>query len=69
VPRRQQREPVTLREHAGLPSAVALAGTDLLIADAGNNRVIGMPQQAGAYVHMSANRVLGQDRLTPSPST
>ena len=44
-----------------LPSAVALAGTDLLIADAGNNRVIGMPQQAGAYT--SANRVLGQDRM------
>jgi uncharacterized protein (TIGR03437 family) len=43
------------------PSAVALAGTDLLIADAGNNRVIGMPQQAGAYT--SANRVLGQDRM------
>jgi uncharacterized protein (TIGR03437 family) len=44
-----------------LPSAAALAGTDLLIADAGNNRVIGMPQQAGTYV--SANRVLGQDRF------
>ena len=44
-----------------VPVAVALAGTDLLIADAGNNRVIGMPQQAGAYV--SANRVLGQDRF------
>ena len=44
-----------------LPSAAALAGTDLLIADAGNNRVIGMPQQAGAYA--SANRVLGQDRF------
>ena len=44
-----------------LPSAAALAGTDLLIADAGNNRVIGIPQQAGAYV--SANRVLGQDRF------
>src|SRR5271157_1803770 len=44
-----------------VPSAVALAGTDLLIADAGNNRVLGMPQQAGAYV--SANRVLGQDRF------
>lgn len=43
------------------PVAVALAGTDLLIADAGNNRVIGMPQQAGAYT--SANRVLGQDRM------
>ena len=46
------------------PVAVALAGTDLLIADAGNNRVIGMPQQGGAYVStMSANRVLGQDRM------
>jgi uncharacterized protein (TIGR03437 family) len=46
------------------PSAVALAGTDLLIADAGNNRVIGMPQQGGAYVStMSANRVLGQDYM------
>jgi uncharacterized protein (TIGR03437 family) len=44
-----------------LPSSVALAGTDLLIADAGNNRVIGMPQLAGAYT--SANRVLGQDRM------
>ena len=44
-----------------MPSAVALAGTDLLVADAGNNRVIGIPQQAGAYV--SANRVLGQDRF------
>jgi uncharacterized protein (TIGR03437 family) len=44
-----------------LPTAAALAGTDLLIADAGNNRVAGMPQQAGAYV--SANRVLGQDRF------
>jgi uncharacterized protein (TIGR03437 family) len=43
------------------PFAVALAGTDLLVADAGNNRVIAMPQQAGAYV--SANRVLGQDRF------
>jgi uncharacterized protein (TIGR03437 family) len=43
------------------PSSAALAGTDLLIADASNNRVIGMPQQAGAYV--SANRVLGQDRM------
>ena len=41
------------------PSSAALAGTDLLIADAGNNRVIGIPQQAGAY--LSANRVLGQD--------
>jgi uncharacterized protein (TIGR03437 family) len=40
-------------------SSAALAGTDLLIADAGNNRVIGIPQQAGTYV--SANRVLGQD--------
>jgi uncharacterized protein (TIGR03437 family) len=46
------------------PVAVALAGTDLLIADSGNNRVIGMPQQGGAYVStMSANRVLGQDRM------
>jgi uncharacterized protein (TIGR03437 family) len=44
-----------------LPSAVAVAGTDLLIVDAGNNRVVGMPQQAGSYV--SANRVLGQDRF------
>jgi len=44
-----------------LPSAVALAGTDLLIADAANNRVVGMPQQAGVYT--SANRVLGQDRF------
>ena len=44
-----------------LPTSVALAGTDLLIADAGNNRVIGMPQVAGAYT--SANRVLGQDRM------
>jgi uncharacterized protein (TIGR03437 family) len=43
------------------PTAVALAGTDLLIADSGNNRVIGMPQQGGAYT--SANRVLGQDRM------
>jgi uncharacterized protein (TIGR03437 family) len=43
------------------PVAAALAGTDLLIADTGNNRVIAMPQQAGAYV--SANRVLGQDRF------
>jgi uncharacterized protein (TIGR03437 family) len=43
------------------PSSAALAGTDLLIADAGNNRAIGVPQQAGAYV--SANRVLGQDRF------
>jgi len=50
-----------------LPSAAALVGTDLLIADAGNNRVIGIPQQAGAYV--SANRVLGQDRMdTFSPN-
>jgi uncharacterized protein (TIGR03437 family) len=49
------------------PSSVALAGTDLLIADSGNNRVIGIPQQAGAYV--SANRVLGQDRMdTFSPN-
>jgi uncharacterized protein (TIGR03437 family) len=47
-----------------LPSSIALAGTDLLIADAGNNRVIDMPQVAGAYVStMSANRVLGQDRF------
>jgi uncharacterized protein (TIGR03437 family) len=46
------------------PVAVALAGTDLLIADSGNNRVIGMPQQGGAYVStMSANRVLGQDYM------
>ncbi|MGA2723842.1 MAG: hypothetical protein ABSG79_15705 [Bryobacteraceae bacterium] len=46
------------------PSAVALVGTDLLIADAGNNRVVGMPQVAGAYVPtMAANRVLGQDRV------
>jgi uncharacterized protein (TIGR03437 family) len=44
-----------------LPSAVALAGTDLIVADGGNNRVIGMPQQAGVYT--SANRVLGQDRV------
>ena len=43
------------------PTSVALAGADLLIADAGNNRVLGMPQQAGTYV--SANRVLGQDRM------
>jgi len=43
------------------PTAVALAGTDLLIADAGNNRVLGMPQQSGTYV--SASRVLGQDRF------
>jgi uncharacterized protein (TIGR03437 family) len=43
------------------PSGVALVGTDLLIADAGNNRVIGMPQQATVYT--SANRVLGQDRV------
>jgi uncharacterized protein (TIGR03437 family) len=47
-----------------LPTSVALAGTDLLVADAGNNRVIGMPQVAGAYASsMSANRVLGQDRM------
>ena len=48
------------------PSAVAviLASGDLLVADAGNNRVIGMPQQGGAYVPtMSANRVLGQDYM------
>jgi uncharacterized protein (TIGR03437 family) len=46
------------------PSAVALAGPDLLVADAGNNRVIGVPQQGGAYVStLSANRVLGQDRM------
>ena len=48
------------------PSAVAvtLASSDLLVADAGNNRVIGMPQQGGAYVPtMSANRVLGQDYM------
>ncbi len=46
------------------PVAVALAGTDLLVADSGNNRVIGMPQQGGAYVStLSANRVLGQDRM------
>jgi uncharacterized protein (TIGR03437 family) len=43
------------------PSAVALVGTDLIIADAGNSRVIGLPQQAGVYT--SANRVLGQDRV------
>jgi uncharacterized protein (TIGR03437 family) len=43
------------------PTAAALAGTDLLIADAGNNRAIGMPQVGGAYA--SANRVLGQDRM------
>jgi uncharacterized protein (TIGR03437 family) len=45
------------------PSAVAviLASGDLLVADSGNNRVIGMPQQAGAYT--SANRVLGQDYM------
>jgi uncharacterized protein (TIGR03437 family) len=51
------------------PTAVALvilpgsAGTDLLIADAGNNRVLGMPQQLGANPYTSANRVLGQDRF------
>jgi uncharacterized protein (TIGR03437 family) len=47
-----------------IPSSIALVGTDLLIADAGNNRVIGMPQVAGAYAStMSANRVLGQDYM------
>jgi uncharacterized protein (TIGR03437 family) len=44
-----------------VPGSVALAGTDLVVADAGNNRVVGIPQQAGVYT--SANRVLGQDRF------
>jgi uncharacterized protein (TIGR03437 family) len=56
--------PSPLGNTLAYPSAVALAGTDLLVADSGNNRVIGMPQQGGAYVStLSANRVLGQDRM------
>ena len=56
--------PVPSASTFAAPSAVALAGTDLLVADAGNNRVIGMPPVGGAYTAtMSANRVLGQDYM------
>ena len=44
------------------PAATAYSGTELYIADAGNNRVIVMPQTGSTFG--PATRVLGQDAMT-----
>ena len=50
------------------PAGVAYTGTDLYLADAGNNRVLDLPQQ-GATLGPQATRVLGQDYFnTNSPN-
>ncbi len=41
------------------PAGVAYTGTDLYLADAGNNRVLDLPQQGATFG--AATRVLGQD--------
>ena len=41
------------------PTGAAYSGTDLFLADTGNNRVLDLPQQSGTFP--SATRVLGQD--------
>jgi hypothetical protein len=46
------------------PAAAVLAGGELFIADAGNHRVLVMPQQGGYFG--AATRVLGQDRFSSS---
>jgi uncharacterized protein (TIGR03437 family) len=43
------------------PEGVAYTGTDLFLADSGNNRVLDLPQVGGASVFGPATRVLGQD--------
>jgi len=45
----------------GNPGGVAYTGTDLFLADSGNNRVLDLPQQGTAFG--PATRVLGQDYL------
>lgn len=44
------------------PAAVAYTGTELYLADAGNNRVLDLPQQGATFG--AATRVLGQDSFT-----
>jgi uncharacterized protein (TIGR03437 family) len=44
------------------PSAIAYSGTELYIADSGNNRMIVMPQTGSTFG--PATRVLGQDGMT-----
>ena len=44
------------------PAGVAYTGTDLYLADAGNNRVLDLPQQGSTFG--AATRVLGQDYFT-----
>jgi uncharacterized protein (TIGR03437 family) len=44
------------------PGGVAYTGTDLYLADAGNNRVLDLPQQGATFG--PATRVLGQDYFT-----
>ncbi len=41
-----------------MPSSAVLVGTDVIIADSGNNRVLAVPQTSGALI--AATRVLGQ---------
>lgn len=49
------------------PAGVAYTGTDLYLADAGNNRVLDLPQQGSTFG--PATRVLGQDYFnTNSPN-
>jgi uncharacterized protein (TIGR03437 family) len=43
------------------PAGVAYTGTDLYLVDAGNNRVLDLPQQGSTFG--TATRVLGQDYL------
>ena len=51
------------------PEGMAYTGTDLFLADSGNNRVLDLPQVGGASVFGPATRVLGQDYFnTNSPN-
>ncbi|MEI9815025.1 MAG: hypothetical protein WDO18_21315 [Acidobacteriota bacterium] len=43
-----------------LPSGAAFLGSDLWVADAGNNRVVALPVAAGTFNVGTASRVLGQ---------
>jgi len=51
------------------PAGVAYSGVDLFLVDAGNNRVLDLPQTGGASIFGPATRVLGQDYFnTNSPN-
>ena len=59
-PNRNQAKPdaTTLLQ----PISATFAGTDLFVADAGNNRILVFPQQTGG-TFATANRLLGQDNF------